>query len=282
MTRSASQGDSRVHYDSEPRIFQGMLDRNMNYSSGIYPGGGEALDAAQLAKMHRIAQICGFRPGQKLLDLGCGWSGPALFFAEHYGLHVTGVTLSPVQRDFGRRWAAERGLADRLEILVHDVLDLPLPRPSFDHAIFLESIIHMERKAELFQECHRLLRPGGVIFIQESCYDRQSKDLTYRATRGRGETEQAFGHSGHMVSGGEMLRLLEEAGFVPYHLENISADYQKTLAQWLDRLDQNADWMRALAPDTHSMLRRYLMVALGTYRLGTTVCHLMAARNTAA
>ena len=273
--------DSAVHYDVPAAVFELLLDRNMNYSSGYYPTGHEDLDTAQEAKMERIAARLGLAAGDRLLDLGCGWCGPALYFAERHGCRVTGVTLSPVQRAHALAWAARRGLEDRLRVDVRHVMDLPYGAASFDHVIFLESIIHMPEKEALFRRCAELLRPGGRLFIQESCYDRESKREEYLSHRGFDEVNRAFGYSSHLVSGGEMLRGLEEAGLVPVHLENISAHYVRTLSQWLGNLDAHADRMRAVSDRAYWMLRRYLMIALATYRSGHTVCHLITAEKPA-
>lgn len=277
---AADPRDSGVHYDNEPGIFELLLDRNMNYSAGIYPRGDEDLDAAQVAKMERVAARLDLAGrGGRLLDLGCGWSGPALYIAERHGCRVTGVTLSAVQRDYGRAWASRRGLEDRLEIDVRSVTDLPYEDGAFDGIMLLESIIHMPEKDALFRRCRKLLRPKGRILVQESCYDRQSMRETYIADRGFQEVNRAFGHTGDMVSGGEMVRRMEEAGLVPLRLENISHHYVRTLTQWLRNLDRNADGMREISADTYMMLRRYLMIALATYRAGTTVCHMITAER---
>lgn len=273
--------DSGVHYDTPAAVFELLLDRNMNYSSGLYPTGAEDLDAAQVAKMERVAALLGLAPGGRLLDLGCGWCGPALYFAERHGCVVTGVTRSPVQRAHAVAWAARRGLQDRLRVDVRDVMDLDYPAASFDQAMFLESVIHMPRKDALFRRCAELLRPGGRVLIQESCYDRESKRREYLSHRGFDEVNRAFGYSSHLVSGGEMLRRLEEAGLVPLHLENISAHYVRTLSQWLANLDTHAEAMRGASERGYWMLRRYLMIALGTYRSGHTVCHLITAEKPA-
>ncbi|KAA3614491.1 MAG: class I SAM-dependent methyltransferase [Planctomycetota bacterium] len=278
MTSSESLG-ARVHYDQRPELFELMLDRNMNYSSGIYPQGDEDLDQAQLHKMERIARIVDLKPGQHILDLGCGWCGPALYFAEKYDCRITGVTISPIQRQFALDWAEKRGLSDRIQIDLIDVMEIDYPAGGFDQIMFLESIIHMPRKAELFSKCRELLKPGGMLFIQESCYDKQSLEAQYRSDEGFHETDKAFGFTGHMCSGGEMFRILEEAGLHPHRLEDISDDYCITLSQWLDRLDQHQVTMQAVSEQAWTMLRRYLMIALGTYRLGTTVCYMMAARK---
>ncbi len=272
-------GDSGVHYDTPPRMFELLLDRNMNYSSGVYARGDEDLDGAQIAKMDKVAAWLDLKPGARLLDVGCGWFGPALYLAERYGVRVTGVTLSPVQREYGLAWAERRGLRDAVHIDVCSVLSMPYPAESFDATMFLESIIHMPPKRQIFERCCALLRPGGRIFVQESDYDRDSKREKYLGDRGNREVDQAFGYTMDMVSAGRMQLEMEEAGLVPYGLENISRDYVLTLTQWLVNLDAHADEMRALSERAYLMLRRYLMIALATYRSGHTVCHMITAEK---
>ena len=278
---TGARAGSGVHYDTNPQVFELMLDRNMNYSSGYYLTGEEDLDQAQVHKMDKIAAMCGMKPGDRVLDVGCGWTGPARYFAREHGCAVTGLTLSEVQRDYGLEQARAAGVADRIEIVVRDVMNAELPPESFDHVLFLESIIHMPQKAEIFGFCERVLRPGGMTFVQESCYDRNSLTESYRADRGFQAVDEAFGQTGDMVSAGEMLRLMEEAGLVPVMAENISQHYVKTLAQWGERIDQHGEEMRAACGDFFPMLRRYIMLALTTYRVGQTVCFMLAAQKPA-
>lgn len=271
--------DSRVHYDTDPRVFELMLDRNMNYSSGYYLSGDEDLDAAQIHKMKKIAAICGMKPGDRLLDIGCGWSGPLMYFAEHYDLDATGLTVSGVQRDWALEAAKQRGLEKRIHIQVRDVLEASFAEASFDHILFLESIIHMHEKEEIFALCHKLLKPGGIVFVQESCYDKNSLTARYRNDRGFKAVDQAFGYTGSMVSGGEMFRLMEEAGLLPVYLENISAHYQKTLGQWAENLDRHSAELKKAAGSFFTEFRRYIMLAIATYRAEQTLCHMMAAQK---
>jgi cyclopropane-fatty-acyl-phospholipid synthase len=273
-------GDSGVHYDTCPEFFELLLDKNMNYSSGFYETGEEDLDQAQLLKMKRVADICGFQPGQTLLDMGCGWSGPARFFAEHYQMNVIGYTLSNSQREFAMKKAQERGIADRLDIRVCSVLDAKLEDESVDHVIFFESIIHMWEKLELFQMCRRALKPSGMLFVQESNYDRNSNTDKFREDRGFQLVDEVFGNTATMVSTGEMIKVMEEAEFLPCYTENISAHYRRTLEQWCDRMDQHGEELRKLEPEFFPDFRKYLMMALATYRIEGTICHMTAAQKT--
>ncbi|MGH8558767.1 MAG: SAM-dependent methyltransferase [Methylococcales bacterium] len=271
--------EAQVHYDTDPRVFELMLDRNMNYSSGYYLNDDENLDAAQIHKMEKIAAICGMKPGSRLLDIGCGWSGPLMYFAEHYACDAYGLTVSEVQRDWAVRVSKQKRLEQRVHIDVCDGLDCSHEEQSFDHIIFLESIIHMGEKDKIFSLCHKLLKPGGILFVQESCYDKNSLTGKYRNDRGFQAVDRAFGHTGSMVSGGEMLRLMEEAGLSPVYFENISNHYQKTLSQWARNLDLHQTELKKAAGPFFVEFRRYMMLAIATYRAEKTLCHMMAAQK---
>ncbi len=279
MTQIQSSIEATVHYDTDPRVFELMLDKNMNYSSGYYLEEDEDLDSSQINKMDKIASICGMKPGSRLLDIGCGWSGPMLYFAEHYGCKTTGLTVSQVQRDWAMNAAKQRGIDNRVDIEICDVMDSTFDAESFDHIIFLESIIHMDDKTNLFTLCKKMLKPGGVVFVQESCYDKNSLTQQYRNDRGFQAVDQVFGYTGTMVSGGEMLRLMEEAGLLPVYLENISPHYRKTLCQWADNLDLHATELKNAAGDFFVQFRRYIMLAIATYRAEKTLCHMIAAQK---
>jgi len=277
----AAATDSAVHYDVPPAVFEMLLDRNMNYSSGWYDGGEEDLDAAQVCKMERLAATIGLESGERVLDAGCGWGGPALWLAEHRGCRVHGINLSSSQCEYANAWAARRGLTERFRAEQCAILEFRDPQP-FDHVLFLESIIHMPEKAEIFARCREVLQPGGTVFVQESCYDRASQRTRYQSERGHREVDQAFGGTGAMVSAGEMIAFMEEAGLQPERLEDMSTHYVRTLSQWLGRLDQHCDAMRAVSDAAYRMLRRYLMIALATYRTGHTRCYQFTARRPAA
>ncbi len=276
---SESNPDSAVHYDIAPEIFELILDKNMNYSSGVYRTKLESLDTAQELKMDQIAHVTGLTKGGRVLDVGCGWSGPALYFAENYGCDITGINLSKSQREHGLNWAKARNLEDRISIDVCNVANMPYEPESFDQIMFLESIIHMPDKEKIFQDCFKLLKPGGRIFVQESNYDRGSMTEKYRSDAGYKEFDLAFGYTTTMLSGGQMLCLMEEAGFLPLHLEDIGVDYTITLSQWLKNMDHHRDEIMAISKDNFLMLRRYLMLALNTYRTRHTLCHQITAEK---
>ena len=129
--------------------------------------GAETLPEAMVATERRLADEGGFRPGMRVLDIGCGVGGPALNIAEHSGAHVTGVNIVPHQVEIARRRAAERGLAERTHFEVADGMSMPFPDGAFDAVYIFEAGCHMPDKARFYVECARVLRPGGVFLGNE-------------------------------------------------------------------------------------------------------------------
>lgn len=268
-----------VHYDIPAEVFQLLLDKHMNYSCGYYLTGDEDLDAAQLIKMDRIARLIDLGANDHILDLGCGWCGPAFYYAERFGCRVTGVTLSPVQREFCLEEARRRRLDDRVHVDLVHALEMSYPAGTFDHILMLESIIHITGKDALFRRCHEVLRPEGSLFIQESHYNKASMRETYLADPGACVVNASFGLTGHLVSVGEMLMALEEADFVPEKVEHISRHYHRTLTQWLDHLYEFRGRIETISKPAFDMLRRYLRIAQGAYLSGNTVCYQVMSRR---
>ncbi len=114
--------------------------------------GVEQLLASQL-------ELC---PGARILDVGCGIGGTAIYLAKHYGVHVTGINISPLQIEIARERAAVSDVVARTDFRIGDAMDLQLPEKSFDAVITVEACCHMPHKQRFFTSCARLLRPEGV------------------------------------------------------------------------------------------------------------------------
>ena len=112
------------HYDLSNDFYELILDPNMAYSSGFHVTPQMSLEESQTAKLHLICKKLALEPGMRMVDIGSGWGSLTLFAAEHYGVHVTGVTLSSEQRDFVLKKAAERGLEDRVSVSLRHFRDL--------------------------------------------------------------------------------------------------------------------------------------------------------------
>jgi sterol 24-C-methyltransferase len=129
--------------------------------------GSEPLEEALVATERKIANLGGFRPGMKVLDVGCGVGGPALNIAASSGVHVTGVNIVECQVAIARQRAAERGLSEQTRFEVADGMNMPFPADSFDAVYIFEAGCHMPDKLRFYKECARVLRPGGVFLGNE-------------------------------------------------------------------------------------------------------------------
>lgn len=125
--------------------------------------GDESLPDALLATEKQIADEGKLRPGQRVLDIGCGVGGPALTIAAHTGAHITGVSITPRQVEIARQRALERGLEELTHFEVADAMALPFADGSFDAAYVFDASCHMPDKAAFCRETARILRPGGCF-----------------------------------------------------------------------------------------------------------------------
>src|SRR3954470_5106521 len=115
-TRRQARRNIYAHYDIGNAFYSAWLDPSMTYSSAIFEDGTQDLTAAQNNKYRRLAEAIDLQPGQKVLEIGCGWGGFAEYAAKHYGANVVGLTISTEQRDFARKRIHEAGLGDKVEI----------------------------------------------------------------------------------------------------------------------------------------------------------------------
>ena len=191
------------------------------------------------------------------------------------------MTVSEVQRDYGLSWAARRGLGEQLRMNIQSVMDLTYADAAFDRVMFLKSIIHMPEKDAISP-----LPGGGSDPEAESSFRRAAttaspcgSDTSRIGIRG--------GQPGVRLHRGHGLRGRDAPAAGGGGLSSArSREHQRALPahalQWLQNLDRHAEEMEAVSREAYRMLRRYLMLALATYRSGRTLCHLIVAANPAA
>jgi len=124
-TRAADRRNIQHHYDVGNDFYALWLDRNRVYSCGYFKNQEDTLDAAQENKLDHICRKLLLKPGERFLDIGCGWGGLVLWAAQHYGVKALGVTLSNGQFDYATQRVRELGLGDRVEIRLQDYRDVP-------------------------------------------------------------------------------------------------------------------------------------------------------------
>src|ERR1700755_2889536 len=163
-TKRQARRNIYAHYDIGNAFYSAWLDPSMTYSSALFDEHTPDLTSAQNNKYRRLAEAIDLRPGQKLLEIGCGWGGFAEFAARH-GARVVGLTISKEQRDFAQRRIHEAGLAENVEIRLQDYRD---ERGRYDRIASIEMIeaVGEEFWPNYFSQLRDRLLPGGLAGIQ--------------------------------------------------------------------------------------------------------------------
>ncbi|MFF4899168.1 class I SAM-dependent methyltransferase [Streptomyces sp. NPDC001068] len=242
------------HYDLSNEFYGLLLDDTMAYSCGYWAGEDPGFTAAdaQRAKLELICRKLGLRPGARLLDIGCGWGSLTLHAAERHGARVTAVTLAREQAAFVRERVAERGLADRVEVVCQDYRDIA--GGGFDAVSTIEMGEHVgDAQYPAFAAAlHRFLRPRGRLLVQQ-----MSRGRT--APGGGPFIEAYIAPDMHMRPLGETTGLLEAAGLEVRHTESLREHYVRTIAAWHRTLeDRWASFVRLAGEETARVWRLYL------------------------
>ncbi|HVO55715.1 MAG TPA: cyclopropane-fatty-acyl-phospholipid synthase family protein [Solirubrobacterales bacterium] len=267
--RHSKERDARAvrhHYDVSNEFFELFLGPTMVYSCAIWRDGEmKTLEEAQEEKLDTVARKLEIKPGERILDVGCGWGGFPLWAATKYGAEVVGITLSPPQAEKARQRAEAAGVADRVDIRVMDYRDLASLGERFDAIASIGMVEHVgSANIDLYaRTLAGLLEPGGRL-------------LNHGITRLRHTDAEAGPFSERYVfPDGAPLHLsrnllaLERAGFVVRHVEDFGADYSKTLAAWAANLDDNlAEATRLAGEERIRVWRLYLRTAKNGFDSG--------------
>jgi len=217
-----------AHYDIGNAFYSAWLDPSMTYSSALFENGTHDLTAAQHNKFRRLAEAIDLRPGQNLLEIGCGWGGFAEFAAKNYDVHVVGLTISEQQRDFARQRIQDAGLNDKVEIRFQDYRD---ERGQYDRIASIEMIEAVGEQfwPQYFSQIRDRLRPGGLAGIQAITI----QDRFFQTYRREVDFIQRYIFPGGMLPSPGVLKSMGDRFGVPVIRERIfGQDYAKTLATW--------------------------------------------------
>ena len=258
----------RHHYDVGNAFYQLWLDSQTVYSCGYFPPGVEDLDAAQTAKLDYICRKLRLRPGERLLDIGCGWGALVRHAVRRYGVEAVGITLSPAQAELAARRIADDRLGDRCRVEVLDYRDLP-DRPVFDKIASIGMVEHVGRGRlpGYFATAYRALRPGG-LFLNHGIIDLEAARHQSVRTRlrrwfwqeGRFLQRYVF-PDGELVPLAQVVRAAEHAGFETRDAESLREHYVLTLRHWVRRLEAGEREAVALAGEARFRVWRLYLAA---------------------
>ena len=229
-TPAADRKTVTGHYDRGNDFFHAFLDDIMVYTSAFFESQGDTLEQAQLRKLDVVAEKIQLKPGERLLDIGCGWGTLVAHMAERHGADATGVTLAKRQAEFGTERINQKGLAGKARILTLDYRQIPKER--WNKITVLEMAEHVGiRKFQAFmRQLNSMLEDDGILFLQIAGLRRNwtAEDFTW----GLFMSKYVFPGADASMPLSFVCNNLERAGFEIHSVENIGIHYSMTIERW--------------------------------------------------
>lgn len=265
-TRGGSRRNIAYHYDLGNRFYEQWLDPSLTYSSAIYQDADQSLESAQTHKCRRLLALLNARPGEHLLEIGCGWGNFASLAARERQLRVTAVTLSREQFDFAKRRIFEEGLNEKVHVTIRDYRDI---EGTYDHVASVEMFEAVGEAywPAYFAKLRDSLRPRGraalqVITIDEALFD------SYR--RGIDFIQKYIFPGGMLPTRSVLADQVRRAGLRWAGDDGFGQHYARTLAEWRARFTEM--WPAIAQHGFDERFRRlwtfYLAYCEGGFRAG--------------
>jgi len=256
-SRATDRQAIQYHYDVSNDFYAEWLDPAMVYSCAYFEQGGETLAEAQEKKIDHILTKLQLQPGQRLLDIGCGWGALVLRAAQKFGARCVGITLSQNQFELATERVRAAGLQDQVEIRLQDYRDVQGP---FDRISSVGMFEHVGLKnlAAYFRIIHDLLTPGGWAMNHGiTSTDPNNGETSHGGGR---FIDQYVFPQGELPHIGTVLATLQEGGLEPFDIESLRRHYARTLQCWSQAFEAKAERLKAMvAEKTWRIWRMYLV-----------------------
>jgi cyclopropane-fatty-acyl-phospholipid synthase len=258
------------HYDISNDFYRLLLGPTLTYSCAYFDAPEGSLDVAQHDKHELICRKLRLRPGERLLDVGCGWGTLAMHAAERFGVHAVGVTLSRPQADLAAKRAAEAGLTDRVTIRVQDERDVDDGPYDAISSVGMFEHVGSARLAGYFSHLRALLGDGGRLLnhgiSRPAWISARSSDRTF--------LQRYVFPDGELHEIGEVVSLMQRAGFEVRDVESLREHYALTLRRWITNLEAHRDeCVRLVGEGRVRVWRLYMSVAAANFEEGRTQVH---------
>lgn len=249
------------HYDVGNAFYKLWLDPEMVYSCAYFSSADQSLARAQQDKLDYLCRKLQLKPGQVLLDIGCGWGGLACWAARHYGVSVHGITLSEQQRQFANEKISREGLSDRVKIELRDYRELD-SGVCYDRIVSVGMFEHIgvANFPAYFGRIRRLLRPGGVFLNHGITNDRRWEKTPLT----RFINHYIF-PDGELTRISDVLDAMEQARFEVVDVEGLRRHYAMTLRHWVKALEHRAAEAKASVGEATYQLWRIYMSGCAHY-----------------
>jgi cyclopropane-fatty-acyl-phospholipid synthase len=245
-TVDTSRRNIAEHYDLGNKFYRLWLDPSMTYSSARFEDAGQSLEDAQRAKYDALCRKLQLVATDHVLEIGCGWGGFAVHAARNYGCRITGVTISEEQAAYARQRVADEGLQGRIEILIQDYRHIT---GRFDKIVSIEMLEAVGDKYHdsFFAKCAEVLTPDGLLGVQMITVP----DCSYGSLKKNVDWIQKHIFPGSLLlSVGRINEVLMKTGDLFMHdLEDLGADYARTLSTWYENFNASKSQVEALGFD---------------------------------
>lgn len=258
-----SRKNVQHHYDLGNDFYQLFLDPTLTYSCGYRLRETDSLEQMQLQKYELICQKLALKPGETLIDIGCGWGGMLIYAAERYGVSGTGITLSVEQANLAQQRIEQRGLSDRIQIVVADYREI---EGQYDKFVSIGMFEHVGKGsfATFMQQASKLLKPDGVGMLHTI--------VTQSKERNGAWVDKYIFPGGYAPQLHELTQELWAAKLPIAHCENLKPHYAETMKRWAENFTANRAKIAALSPQYGDRFQRmwylYLQSFEASFRYG--------------
>ncbi|MGH7652142.1 MAG: class I SAM-dependent methyltransferase [Gemmatimonadaceae bacterium] len=267
------QAAIQFHYDVGNEFYKLWLDQRMVYSCAYFRSPSYTLDQAQEAKLDHICRKLRLQPGQRLLDIGCGWGGLIMYAAENYGVDATGITLSENQAALARERIDKAGLGDRCRVAIRDYRTL-VTDDAYDRIASVGMVEHvgLSHLPVYFESAYRALKPGGlfmnhgIVSLSEARPRSIGENIFRKFWKADAFIDKYVFPDGKLTASSDVIGAAEAVGFEVRDVESLREHYAMTLRHWVRSLEEKTQEATALVGrHTFRVWRLYMAASANAF-----------------